>query len=682
MAEEREGRSWSGDAMAGRLPQPEQEVAPEGDGAFCLDMQRIGPRCAANWSMETTRPPDPCSGAQARVPSFTWERGSINVHAMRTDFIFRSISLPLVSFAIAAGYLGCSSDDPPSDAPTTGSSSVSSSSGGGSDTSSSASGGGIGGNGGSGGSGGEGGGTGGNPMVCVPGTTMPCYTGAAGTEGKGVCKPGQATCVPDGSGYGSCEGEVTPAAEEACDTGVDDDCDGTVNEPDAGCICEPGTTASCYSGPPNTMGVGVCVAGAKTCAADGKSYGACVGEVIPQSETCATPGDDDCNGKTNEGGVGCSCVPNEVVPCYGGPPGTKDVGPCKGGMQTCNAQGTGFGPCAGEVVPQPEMCGTPIDDNCNGQVNEGGSDCVCQPNAVVSCYSGPAGTVNVGVCKAGMAQCDSQGLTLGPCNGQVTPQPETCATAEDDNCNGQANEGGAGCVCLPSSVAACYTGPAGTQNVGICKPGTKMCDALGTSYGPCNNEVVPQIETCNTPGDDDCDGQVNESGPGCVCLPNSNAVCYSGPAGTQGVGACKAGVKTCNSAGTAYGACAGEVVPAASELCNTNVDDNCNGQLNEGCSVSYAVNVQPILGTKCAPCHTGGGSGGANLGNDYASTQLLSYYCPGLTKGACTIMRIQNGSMPPGACTGNPALDAGNPQCLTAAEQSILQAWISGGQLP
>ena len=41
------------------------------------------------------------------------------------------------------------------------------------------------------------------------------------------------------------------------------------------------------------------------------------------------------------------------------------------------------------------------------------------------------------------------------------------------------------------------------------------------------------------------------------------------------------------------------------------------------------------------------------------------------------------GSMPQGGgCTGNPALDAAKPQCLTAAEQSTLQAWITGGQLP
>jgi hypothetical protein len=269
--------------------------------------------------------------------------------------------------------------------------------------------------------------------------------------------------------------------------------------------------------------------------------------------------------------------------------------------------------------------------------------------------------------------------------GEVLPQPETCNTPIDDDCNGQVNEGGAGCVCPPNQMVACYSGPAGTQGVGICKAGLALCNAQGTALGPCMGEVLPQAETCNTPVDDNCNGQINEGGAGCVCLPNSTASCYSGPSGTAGVGICKAGTKTCNAQGTAYGACVGEVDPAASEDCATPTDDNCNGQVNEGCAgtVTYAGQVKPILQAHCAPCHTSFGSGGANLASVYADTQLASYYCPGKTKGACALVRIQDGSMPQGAgCTGKPALDAGNAACLTAAEQATIQAWITGGQLP
>ena len=99
-------------------------------------------------------------------------------------------------------------------------------------------------------------------------------------------------------------------------------------------------------------------------------------------------------------------------------------------------------------------------------------------------------------------------------------------------------------------------------------------------------------------------------------------------------------------------------------------------------TVTYA-DVQPIYQSKCAPCHTVFASGGANFGTFYADSQLASYYCPAQTKGFCTLVRVQDGTMPAGAgCTGSPVLDSGNPLCLTAGEQATLSAWITQGQLP
>lgn len=71
------------------------------------------------------------------------------------------------------------------------------------------------------------------------------------------------------------------------------------------------------------------------------------------------------------GGVPLICEPGTMAACYTGPAGTKDVGLCVGGMWTCNAEGTAYGPCVGEVVPVAENCTTPLDENCNGA----GPDC-------------------------------------------------------------------------------------------------------------------------------------------------------------------------------------------------------------------------------------------------------------------------------------------------------------------
>lgn len=69
------------------------------------------------------------------------------------------------------------------------------------------------------------GGTGGSTF-CEAGTTMPCYSGPAGTEGVGLCAAGEATCLPDGSAYGACAGDVLPAAKDDCATQEDENCDG------------------------------------------------------------------------------------------------------------------------------------------------------------------------------------------------------------------------------------------------------------------------------------------------------------------------------------------------------------------------------------------------------------------------------------------------------------------------
>jgi hypothetical protein len=62
------------------------------------------------------------------------------------------------------------------------------------------------------------------------------------------------------------------------------------------------------------------------------------------------------------------CTPNATDTCYGGPAGTEGVGPCKAGVHTCDAQGTTWGPCMGEVIPKAEDCSTPEDDQCSGAI--------------------------------------------------------------------------------------------------------------------------------------------------------------------------------------------------------------------------------------------------------------------------------------------------------------------------
>ncbi|MDI1448922.1 hypothetical protein [Polyangium sp. 6x1] len=76
----------------------------------------------------------------------------------------------------------------------------------------------------------------------------------------------------------------------------------------------------------------------------------------------------DTTSSSGSGGAGGSmgCAENEERACYTGPPGTEDIGACKKGVQICLPNGTGFGECSGDVVPQAENCLTPEDEACNG----------------------------------------------------------------------------------------------------------------------------------------------------------------------------------------------------------------------------------------------------------------------------------------------------------------------------
>jgi len=75
----------------------------------------------------------------------------------------------------------------------------------------------------------------------------------------------------------------------------------------------------------------------------------------------------------------------------------------------------------------------------------------------------------------------------GICNGNETY--ETCPT----DC------------CLVNDTKNCYTGPNGTEDVGICHNGTQTCLADG-SWGACEEEQTPQTEICGNGIDEDCNG--------------------------------------------------------------------------------------------------------------------------------------------------------------------------------
>jgi len=329
--------------------------------------------------------------------------------------------------------------------------------------------------------------------------------------------------VPSDSGTDLGGADLAP--DISTDLGPDIALDGLT---DAACAGD--ASRSCYTGAAGTKGVGECKVGTQTCA--GGAWGACVGDVKPAAETCDNK-DNDCDG-TRDNGL--------TRACYSGAAATKGVGECKGGTQTCTA-GV-WGACAGEVTPKAEICDNK-DNDCDGTKD----DSVSQ-----YCYTGKAGTKGIGLCKAGLQLCAAG--KWGPCAGEVTPKAEVCDTFDND-CDGTKDNG---------LTQACYTGKAGTEGVGLCKGGTRTCAA--GKWGSCVGEIVPKAEVCDT-FDNDCDGAKDNG---------LTQACYTGKAGTQGIGLCKGGTRTC--AAGKWGSCAGEVTPKA-EVCDTH-DNDCDGTKDNG----------------------------------------------------------------------------------------------------
>lgn len=148
---------------------------------------------------------------------------------------------------------------------------------------------------------------------CVAGATEACEE-HPGLDGRGQCRAGSRMCIAaDGnasSDWGACAGSQGPGQADSCAPGDDADCDGNLNE---GCACVDGFTQQC--GPASNQGR--CEFGVQTCVGGG--LGDCTGAVFPSGRNCASPDDNDCDGRPdNIIDATCQCIPGQGNgPCSG-----------------------------------------------------------------------------------------------------------------------------------------------------------------------------------------------------------------------------------------------------------------------------------------------------------------------------------------------------------------------------
>ncbi len=413
-------------------------------------------------------------------------------------------------------------------------------------------------------------GQGNGTRFCLPS----CSVGTLACQRTGVIKAcGSQCCVNDGAG--TCTPLTAASGAETCN-GIDDNCDGVVDN------CGDNIPGSCCN-----------------CPACATSQGATPQN--PLSETC-NGCDDDCDGIADnhltDVGLGCG----------------SGVGACSAGSTSCCQQaGTSPGVCTTDPVtesathvnndslkciggraPSAEVCNG-VDDNCNGQTDEVTQ--ACFP------FAAPA-QAGAGQCVAGTQACNASALPAGDpgcpggwpagkacpsapsysavCNGAVGPQVESCNNVDDD-CNGVIDDNVTG---GPFGTTCCPAGQDCTnQNAGStrCHPGTIQCQ---NGLIICGGAVVRSAEVCDGI-DNDCNGTTDTDTPG-----------FAKPCTGTGIftlGICKANFQCpggiANPSGPRGLTCVQTVPPSPIELCN-NLDDNCNGQIDENL-------MDPALNQRC-----------------------------------------------------------------------------------
>lgn len=185
-----------------------------------------------------------------------------------------------------------------------------------------------------------------------------------------------------------------------------------------------------------------------------------------------------------------ACAPGSSRSCYTGPSGTAGVDVCRTETEPCRADGSGYGPCAGEVTPSTELCDG-LDNDCDGTIDDGAT---CPGGAI--CAGGAC------VCPSGTHACG------GVCVSNFSPQ--TCGAS----CTP--------CPTRPNSTPTCVSGTCGIS----CYPGFRDCN--GNPADGCETNTQTDENNCGVCGIRcDLDREVCNNGT-CVCrFTQCNGVCCS-----------------------------------------------------------------------------------------------------------------------------------------------------------
>ena len=373
--------------------------------------------------------------------------------------------------------------------------------------------------------------------------------------------------VANGDDCDDTDRAVNPGAAEECN-GIDDDCDGKVDEgvlityyrdADDDEYGNASSTAQACSQPPGYV--------AKGGDCDDTNYA-----VNPGASEKCNGIDDDCDGKVDEG-VLITYYRDADADGYGNPSGTAQACSQPAGYAV---NGKDCDDTDREVHPGAfEVCNG-VDDNCDGNVDEG----------VKTTYYRDSDDDGYGDSSQTARACDqpsgyvSQGGDCDDTDRNIHPGASEVCNGADDDCDGSVDEG----------VKTTYFRDSDGDGYGVSSQ-TKLSCAQPSGYaiysGDCDDtdrDVNPGASEIYNQIDDDCDGQIDEGvGAPRTFYRDRDGDGYGDSGETTVAVAAPDGYVAndddCDDNDK-------DVHPGAAETCN-NIDDNCDGSVDEGLGGDY-----------------------------------------------------------------------------------------------